>query len=300
MVSSNGSSSSSKRKALASKSRKKIKKSSKVDKARSTPIKSGTPQSKKKLTSPSPKLAKAVDESSKSVKLADTTNLALKRKQPKVKQVFHPTEEANEHAKYEEASLYEAKLNELTAKLVKLKASTPDELRRQSRGKVDVDMQQLLRDMDALESESSESLLKAKHYFHKQLVDIERQYEEETRRALQEFAEKRSELKESLRQEHEEMRRKCLEIAELSINYDEAYICSSNAKRKLRRRCNNPNANLNIDHLLDANSPEYSQFFKSWSFVDSPFNWLIFIYSILKLPQMLFIIVKSLKWTKSD
>jgi multidrug resistance efflux pump len=81
-----------------------------------------------------------------------------------------------------------------------------------------------------LDAESNENLLKIKFIYDKQLNEIERQYEAETNKAIKDYNDKRTELKETLKMEHEEMRKKCAEISDLNIHYDETLIFSSNAK----------------------------------------------------------------------
>jgi len=161
---------------------------------------------------------------------------------------------AHDQTKLNELSSLNARLDDLNVQLAQLRSphSTAQFNHHHP------ELGQYLNEMCELESESDANLLKLKFFYDKQVIDVERQCESEMSKARQEFNEKRNELKETLRLEQEEARRKCSEIADLSIHYDEAFICSSNAKRKLRRRCNN--VNLNIDHLLE--SPEYGQFFK--------------------------------------
>jgi hypothetical protein len=162
---------------------------------------------------------------------------------------------AHDQTKLNELSSLNARLDDLSVQLTQLRSPHSTA---QFHHHPHPELSQYLNDICELESESDANLLKLKFFYDKQVVDVERQCESELSKARQEFNEKRNELKETLRLEQEEARRKCNDIADLSIHYDEAFICSSNAKRKLRRRCNN--VNLNIDHLLE--SPEYGQFFK--------------------------------------
>ena len=160
-------------------------------------------------------------------------------------------------------SLNQAKLNELNsrlddlnAQLTLLKSHNIDLLSNSSHP----ELKQYINDINELKCESVANMQSLTFFYDKKVCDIEREYECDTNKAREEFQEKRIELKETLKQEQEETRMKCAEIAELSINYDdEAFMCSSHAKRKLRRR--GKNINLNIDHLLDS-PPEFGQYFK--------------------------------------
>ena len=140
-----------------------------------------------------------------------------------------------------ELNALDARIKELTGKLDQLKANK-------------VDPSEFADDYAKLESESSESMQSITNFFARQVKEIEQQYLDETSKAAQEYHDKRSEFKETLRLENEEMRRKIGDIADLSIDYNENHLFVTSAKRKLRSRCHNLNSNLNIDHLLDVNN----------------------------------------------
>jgi hypothetical protein len=166
-----------------------------------------------------------------------------------------PTHSLNQ-AKLNEFNYLNSRLDDLNAQLGLLKSHNIDLFSDSSHP----ELKQYINQINELECESVASMQSLTFFYDKKVCDIEREYECDTNKAREEFLEKRTELKETLKQEQEEMRKKCTEIGELSINYDdEAFMCSSHAKRKLRRR--GKNVNLNIDHLLDS-PPEFGQYFK--------------------------------------
>ena len=107
-----------------------------------------------------------------------------------------------------ELNALDARIKELTGKLDQLKANK-------------VDPSEFADDYAKLESESSQSMQSITNFFARQVKEIEQQYLDETSKATQEYHDKKSEFKETLRLENEEMRRKIGDIADLSIDYNE-------------------------------------------------------------------------------
>jgi hypothetical protein len=218
---------------------------------KSNTINSSTQRSAKKISSMLS--LKNGDESSK---LSDSTNFSVNKskissKHQKTKKIMPKLVDEEEKSEIKidtaptnhkmELNNLDAKIKELTDQLDKLKSNQ-------------FDPSEFSNEHDLLELESSENLQRINFFLDKQIKEIEKQFEDETQKATQEYYDKRSELKESLKLEHEEMRKKIADIADLNIDFNETLLLISSAKRKLRSRCNNLNSNLNIDHLLDVNS----------------------------------------------
>lgn len=122
-------------------------------------------------------------------------------------------------------------------------------------------LSKFLHDVAQIERESAENISIVNNWHEKQKSEVELQYNLEHRRAIQEFQDKRKELKENLRNDNEEKRRQ-VEIDRnlLDINMDISDV-KPTTTRKLRRRFNvNPIANLpnsaqaNFDYSMDSNS----------------------------------------------
>ena len=118
-------------------------------------------------------------------------------------------------------------------------------------------------DVAQIERESAENISIVNNWHEKLKSEVEFQYNLEHRRAIQEFQEKRKELKENLRNDNEEKRRQ-VEVDRnlLDINMDISDV-KPTTTRKLRRRFNvNPitnltnNAQANFDFPMDSNSFE--------------------------------------------
>lgn len=110
-----------------------------------------------------------------------------------------------------------------------------------------------LNELEKLDQESNDKLNGLKEWHRREIEEIDETFKLENKKAVQEFHEKRKELKESLKIEHEEKRKKVetdLNMLEINFDYFENKIFPT---RKLRRRTNHVNT-PNYDFLVDASS----------------------------------------------
>jgi hypothetical protein len=120
-------------------------------------------------------------------------------------------------------------------------------------------MHNYLSDLRQAERKSDESLSVVRVWHEKQTSEIEQIYQCETKRATQEFQDKRTDLKEGLRNEYEEMRKQMeLDKTQLDINTDTTEV-KPVPTRNLRRRAVglNPTPSTNpYDFSMDTSALE--------------------------------------------
>lgn len=121
-------------------------------------------------------------------------------------------------------------------------------------------LSKFLSEIQRVEKESTEYVSVVKNWYELQKHEIEQQYTVEQKRAVQEFQDKRRELKDTLRNENEEKRKKVeIDRCTADINMDNSDP-KPTTTRKLRRRFNAPISNLvaasnvNFDFTMEANT----------------------------------------------
>nr|QDF21423.1 Sin3 histone deacetylase corepressor complex component SDS3 [Brachionus koreanus] len=110
-----------------------------------------------------------------------------------------------------------------------------------------------LAEINKLERDCDDKLELLSEWYVREKHEIEETFKTEKKKALQEFNDKRKELKENLLNEYDERRKKIVsDLRMLEINFD-LFDNKMFFTRKLRRRTNPP-CNLNFDFLIDSSS----------------------------------------------
>lgn len=116
---------------------------------------------------------------------------------------------------------------------------------------------QFLSEVAQIERESIENISIVNNWYEKQKSEVELQYNLEHRRAIQEFQDKRKELKENLLNDHEEKRKQVeTDRNVIDINMDTADIKPTNTRKLRHRNKNQTNSGqANFDYSnMDSNS----------------------------------------------
>jgi len=121
-------------------------------------------------------------------------------------------------------------------------------------------LSKFLSEINQIEKESTENISIVNNWYEKQKAEVEQQYNIESKRAVQEFQDKRRELKDNLKNDNEDKRRQIENDKNIiDINMDNTDP-KPQTTRKLRRRFNVPISNLvsgpsaNFDYSMDSNS----------------------------------------------
>ncbi|CAF0781210.1 unnamed protein product [Brachionus calyciflorus] len=115
-------------------------------------------------------------------------------------------------------------------------------------------MREYSEEMKKLDRDCEDKLDGLKEWYKRERDEIDETFKLESKKAIQEFYAKRKELKENLKNEHEDKRKKIendLNMLEINFDYYENKIFPT---RKLRRRTTTNVNNPNFDFLIDASS----------------------------------------------
>lgn len=124
-------------------------------------------------------------------------------------------------------------------------------------------------ELDRLEQEAQGNLTSIRFWFEKEISEIEEHFKNECKRSIHEFQERRKELKDTLRNENEDVRRQIeIERQTLDINSDVIEVKPA-PTRNLRRRCGMGGAGTggtNVTALSTNNSIFSSQVYIDYTF----------------------------------